>query len=533
MTRFFSDTLLWGLAFILAASWPVLFFSLPVGQDSLNHLARAFILLNPDDPLLNQHFVINWKPAPNLAWDGFVMMVGRWLPLNWALKIFMLLSLALTMIGVALLNRKVVGYWTWLPFAAVPFLFHTGYSKGFLSFNLSVGVALLACAWWYAWDERHWRQRLLVASALSTILFFTHFVAWGIYGIFVLGLKITELVAQWRAKGFTAILPWTKELLRDGVQAIPPFVIFAAASMANGTSLQLAGVIRGFDWPYMRIVAAWHVIDTGRWFPSVLFLGIVAFFSFYWLGTRRVSLTPRFTIPIGMLALLFFLLPDEIFATHYIVWRISLGVFLLMIAAGTPIQPIGALSTRVFLGIFLAVTLGLSGWQALSISNSGPGQRDFVSLIQRIPQGDTLFMIHVDVEPFALEFNRLGLYHIGALAVTERKIMVQSLFANPAQQPISYREAEYNNVTVNGRVFAQDLQRALDAQGESFAEHVANFNWVILHGPSPALDAREVPLAGFLPAGRHGDFRLYCKARQMTDPVSGNKLTVCPDGNEP
>ncbi|MBZ0215692.1 MAG: hypothetical protein K8F25_03985, partial [Fimbriimonadaceae bacterium] len=175
------DFLLWSLAFTLAVSWPLFLFTYPSAQDIPNHLARAYILLNPGDPALAAHFQINWKPIPNLAWDSFAVVVGKYLPLSSTLKIFMLFGSAFTLTGVFLLNRVAAGRLTWTPLAAVPFLFNAGYSRGFLSFNLGIGIALIACAWWAMMSERNWLQRLVVASLFSTLLFYVHLAAWGIY----------------------------------------------------------------------------------------------------------------------------------------------------------------------------------------------------------------------------------------------------------------------------------------------------------------------------------------------------------------
>ena len=60
--------------------------------------------------------------------------------------------------------------------------------------------------------------------------------------------------------------------------------------------------------------------------------------------------------------------------------------------------PITAPVARLALGVILAATLMLSGWQGYSIANANAERTDFEALIERIPAGDTLFAIHSGLE---------------------------------------------------------------------------------------------------------------------------------------
>lgn len=528
------QALIWGLALAAAAAWPVILFAYPAAQDAPNHLARAFILLHPDDPLLNRHFEIAWHAQPDLIWDGFAVLAGRLIDLIAALKIFMILGLLLPVFGIALINRQVAGKWTFMPLLGIPFLFHSGYAKGFLGFNVSIGLCLIAIAVWRTFGERVWLRRLVLAWFISTALFFAHLVAWGIYGITVLGLRLSELRSEWRAHGPDALGPWTLRLLRDGTQALPPLAILALAGTLSGHHYSLVGEIAEFHPPWRRIIEAWHLIDVGTYLPSLLVLALVApllFYLLFWRRALRFDLT--FAVPIGLLVAVFFLVPNQIFATHYVVWRIALGATFLALASGIPTVSIAAPTARWALGVILVATLALSGWQAYSITNASAERAEFEALIARIPAGDTLFATHAGMESDELEFDRIGLYHFAADAVRERKIMVQSLFANPAQQPIRYRQLEFDNPRDNGRVFIGDLAENLADQGISLAAHIARFEWVVIHGPTPNSDAVEVPLEGFAPVGERGLFRLYCRSGSRIDPKNGQSEKICPDGRAP
>jgi hypothetical protein len=528
------QALLWMLVFIVATVWPVVLCDYPAGQDTPNHLARAFLLLHPDDLFLARHFEITWHAVPNLIWDGFAVLAGRILPLLSVLKIFMVLGLALTAFGIGLINRTIAGRWTWMPLLGVPFLFHAGYAKGFLGFNVAIGLCLIAIAIWQMGNERQWGRRLILAWLLSTILFFAHLMAWGIYGLTLLGLALSVLYGEWRKHGPKAFRLWVLRLMRDGTQVLPPIAVSALATMLRGQEMSLVGRIAEFHDPIIRLWEARRLIDVGGDLPSVPILVVVALFLFYlllWRKTLRFDFT--FAVPIGLLVFFFFVFPNQIFATHLIVWRIALGATFLAIASGVPTVPITAPAARRALTAILAATVFLSGWQAYSFVNADAERRDFLSLIARVPAGDTLFAIHSRVKSSSVKFDRIGLYHFGADAVRTRKIMVQSLFANPSQQPIRYREAQFDMPRDNTTVFMERLSTKFGDRGLSLSEYVAAFDWVAVHGLSPVSDRFDIPLSGFERAGERGSFRLYCKALEHLDPASGRNQTVCPDGQAP
>lgn len=515
--------------FCIAVLWPFFVFEFPTGQDIPNHVARVFVLLNADDPVIAQHFAVSWNPIPNLAWDVFGVVFGSVLSLNWTLKLFMIACFGITMGGVFALNRTIVGHWSWMALLAVPFTFHAGLTKGFLSFNLGIGLALVGCAFWVSQREEQWLRRLVIGTIFSVLLYYTHLVAWGVYGVFILGYGLEDLRSRLFKNGPSVIVPWLGRMARDGLQALPPILIVAGVSLFAGSGEELAGGIGGFDDPLHRILEARYIIDTGTLYPALGFLAIAGLYPFYLLFVPKVLIyAPRFSFSIGLLVLLFLALPNQLYSTHFVVWRLALAAAFVAMASGIPKQPIYAPLTRFSLALVLAITLGLSGWHAYSTYNSQVERENFLAMIERIPAGQTLFMVHAGHGADDIEFDRIGLYHVGAFAVINRKVMVQSLFSNPAQQTISYREPEFADFKSNGNVFVGALADAFEKRGISLEEHVHNFQWVATHGPSVQKDYEEIPLAGFTAVGSQGNFRLYCRVENH-----GISTAQCPDGETP
>ncbi|MBZ0217426.1 MAG: hypothetical protein K8F25_12785, partial [Fimbriimonadaceae bacterium] len=306
---------------------------------------------------------------------------------------------------------------------------------------------------------------------------------------------------------------------------IPPIALLAVASLSGHGGLKLVGQITEFDVPYRRLIEAWHLMDTGSWFPSVLFLGVTASYMFYLLWRRVILFSSAYAVTITLLVALFFCLPNQIFNTHYVVMRIALGATFLAIASGIPTEAINTWSSRYKLFLILIITLGLSSWQAMSSYHSETARRDYTSLIQDLPEGNSLFMAHAGISGEDLEYDRLGIYHLGTFAVIERKAMVQNMFANPAQQPISYFRPDLNN----GGVFLETLAETLEDKDLIVSEHISQFDWIVTHGPDPEIDARYLPLDNFLFTRKVGNFRLYCNSQPVRNPLFSGKPATCQD----
>ena len=518
-----KETWLWCLAFAVAVCWPLLFFTYPSGQDIPNHLARAFILLNPQDPALGAHFEVRWTVTPNLAWDVFAVTVGKFLSLSWTLKLFMILSHALTMTGVFLLSRSAAGRWTWTPLAATPFLFHMGVSTGFLSFNLGVGLALIACAWWAANTERNWARRLVVACLFSLLVFFAHFAAWGIYGVFVLGWELSKLVRRDDTSAPVAFRSWLLRLARDGTQGLLPFAVLAFAIRYTGGGASHVGQIAGFQWPHIRIVEASHIMDVGDWKVSLVFLGVTATYLLYLVARSSVEFSRPYAVAIVLLVTLFFAVPNEIRGTHYVVWRIALGAVLIAVASAVPTETVRARSSRFRLAVLLLITLGLSGSQAYSTYLTEAARRDYLTLIDHLPGGTSLFMAHSGIDWSEMD-HQLGNYHMSAYAVIERKVMVQNMFANPAAQPIVYRRPALNNVGV----FLETLDDNLRTHDLIASEHFSQFDWVVIHGPDRVPEQSYLPEEDYHLIREVGQFRLYCNDNPVPNPFLDEGRNVCP-----
>jgi hypothetical protein len=489
----------WTLLLSVLALAPIFVFKYPGLQDYPNHLARAFILLNRSDPVLERFYSIQWSTLPNLGWDIWAMAVGRTLSLEWAGKFFLALSSASILLGCFALNRALQGKWTFAPLLAVPFLFNSGFTKGFLNFDLGVGCALLATACWISIDERHWQWRLLVATLLSTLLYVIHLYGWAFYGIFVLG---RELQVMFQTKERQSVWPYLIRLGRDGLQAIPALAMISLAASSAAPKL----AFEEFYPPYLRIGQIAHLIDVGDAVANVLLVVIVALFAFIMFRRGWLRFRLDLALPLMFCLVLFFILPERIAGTYYGSFRILLMALLAAIASLSPSEEADFRIDRIMSAVTL-VTVVIIGVQIWSWRNSETGREAFLTLIRNVPEGSALLVVHNGMTPIQLTRYAVGLYHVGAYAVLTKRALVQSMFVFPGQQPLRFRDPVLQSVP--GRPFLADLITQVKMAGLDFSGYVQRFDYVVVHGPNDSNEMQLLPAKILMLINRVDDYRLY------------------------
>src|SRR3954453_11392893 len=95
-----------GLLFV-ASIVPVLAVEIPAMIDYVNHLARMHLLVDAAAGRPNPAYEIDWRLYPNLAVDLIVPVVARFVSVETAARLFLLLSQTLVVSGAIVLELKV------------------------------------------------------------------------------------------------------------------------------------------------------------------------------------------------------------------------------------------------------------------------------------------------------------------------------------------------------------------------------------------------------------------------------------------
>src|ERR1700686_518449 len=134
---------------------PLLWAAVPPLVDYPDHLARMWVLLHARDiPALASNYVVDWRLLPNLAMDLVLPALAQFMPLEYAGRLFIALTMLSLVLGTVALHRALhgrVGLW---PLAALLFVYNSVLYWGFVNFLFTLGLALLTFSAWVA--SAHW-----------------------------------------------------------------------------------------------------------------------------------------------------------------------------------------------------------------------------------------------------------------------------------------------------------------------------------------------------------------------------------------
>jgi hypothetical protein len=414
------------LALFAAASVPVLVCdSLPL-FDYPNHLARMHILSDlPHSAALRQFYAIAWRPLPNLAMDVTVPLLAHLIPLAWAGKVFVLLTLFLLAGGAAALHRVLFGAWSAWPCLAFLLLYSRTLLWGFLNYLFGIGLGLLALALWIALARRSATLRLTAGAALALALFFAHLLAFGLYGVMVMGYEAGRI-----RRGRVSARQGAADLAIAGLGFLPALAILFLASPAS-----MAGAVR-FGHFARKLDLLFSVFDNyARSFDVACFVIFVLGLAFaFW--RRWIRLAPEIAAPLALLVLVYLAMPSQLATASGSDHRIPVLIGLVLIAGSRWVGPRAV--ERPFLAaalLLLLVRLGVvtASWQASDRVYAG-----LLPALDALPEGSRLAVAY---PPEALNSEATPLAHFPALAILRRDAFVPTLFAFPTQQPVLLRPA--------------------------------------------------------------------------------------------
>jgi hypothetical protein len=316
-----------------------------------------------------------------------------------------------------------------------------------------------------------------------------------------------ELPARWKEgwRGFA-------KLGRDGLQAIPAFVLLATA----GRNTNLPSTF--YERPWHRLVDLTLLIDTNHTWLNIILLGIIGGSLIFAIAQRQLGISARLVPPLLLCVLVFATIPDSIFGTAYVAWRTMLAAALVGIAALSH-RGRGD-ETAALIAAALLVTLLNSALSAVNAARGSAERRDFLAAISPMRAGGRLFWAHSGGTQHALLSHDASAYHLGSEAVEAREALVQSMFAYPGQQIIEFRDPALK-VPDNSETFLNEIVDDFHKRHASLSAYVRLFDYVLLEGPGDREAEASLPLAQLRLINRVGDFRFYAVESR---PIEDNDL---------
>ena len=160
---------------LMAPVWAV---DLPAMPDLPAHVACFFLLAGGIfDPHLAHFYRLDWQFVPNLASEATVPLLSHMMGLIPATKLFVSAAVATWVLGAAAIQRALFGRVGVTTLLAAFFAYNANFFWGFLNYDFTAGLDLLVFAGWIA--TARWRRlpRLVLFTAIITVVYFCHLFA--------------------------------------------------------------------------------------------------------------------------------------------------------------------------------------------------------------------------------------------------------------------------------------------------------------------------------------------------------------------
>jgi hypothetical protein len=440
------------LAILLVPVWSVV---IPPLNDYLNHLARMFIYAHlGDDADLRKMYELRLVLVPNLAMDAIVPLFMRVMPLHDAGRVFVSLILALWVLGPLLLHRALYGRFSAWPLAAAFFAYNAVFAWGFVNYLFGAGLVFVALAAWVRADRLAPLVRLALFTLLSVALYFSHLVAFAIYGLCVAAYELGRL-PELRRQPAAA---WLSRLGPAAGQFLAAAILFLFVS-PSGKRFD-AGGLAGLEISLNNF----HDLAQGVRAPIWVELGVIDYLSFAFLAavivlgllSRRLTVHQRFLLPLlalgavaGILVLFKLSIDDVLLRIRFT------PVLACLFVAASSWRVEGA--RRLLVAAFAVGAALFVGRMALVTDRWADYDRQFTEFRQAlavVPKGSAIFQALVDnppIEPPRLHgYGEYPYEFMTELATIERSAFSPLLFTfgelqilrtTPAYRPFTVGEA--------------------------------------------------------------------------------------------
>lgn len=452
----------------LLAVLPVISVRLPPILDYPNHMARMYLIAAlPGATDLAHFYRIVWTPLPDLAIDGVVPLLARAMPVDIAMRLFlgaMLLALAG---GCLTLHRIAFRRWSLWPLFAFLLLYNRILLWGFLNYLAGLALMLWALALWVAMERKPVLWRLAIGTGAATAIYLAHLAAFGCYALTILAFSLAPRTAE--RFGIANLSRAVPAL----VTLIPGVALFLAGP-TSGASMHLGygNPLRKFDLP-VSIFDNYDRLFDGATF-GILLIAIVG-----GLIGHRIKLHHRLQWSLLAILIAFVVMPSRLLSAAGIDHRLPIAVAFLFVA----VSDWGVISTKwrtVFTGMIFALLLvRMAAIETVWLR----ADREYDALrpmFEKIAMGASVAVAAAATE---VQAGGVPLYHFPTLAVIERHAFVDTIFADPRQQPLQLTDAVQPLVAK----YLPDVLWKAVAEGDLPA--MDGYDDIIVVDPPPGLDA--------------------------------------------
>jgi hypothetical protein len=478
---------------------PLIYPSIPPLTDLLGHIGRYRVQLDlASDPVLQRYYGFEWALIGNLGVDLLVQVIGPLIGLEPAVKLIVIVIIALTTGGFLLLSYQVHGRIGAASLFSLPLAYCFPFQFGFVNYCLSMALAFLAFAFWIRLgDQGCIRRRAVLFVPISVLIWLAHIGGWGALGLFVFS---AEVIRQ-RQIGASFIMSAIKSGLYCLPLVLPLFLtLIVRANDADGGTVDWFNWAAKYKWLLMTLNDRWQAFDLVSLFLLLLII-----------APAVILRSLRFNATLGLAALL--LLAAFIITPRILIGSASADMRLIPYVIAMALLAIEVRPKFAVLRRWLIIA-GLTFFVVRTAATS-ESFRQYDKMLQRelaairaIPVGARVASL---INPICCDVWMLNRrWHIPSVAVARRKIFTNDQFVMTGAQLLQIRYVE-------ARPFDRDPSQLIKpstserTDWRSFAEAMAvlprsAFDYVWVIGKA---EDKNVDYSGLTPVWQQGESVLY------------------------
>lgn len=457
----------------LLAAIPLVTVKLPPILDYPNHMARMYLIaVLPGATDLARYYRIAWDPLPDLAFDAVV----PWLMHGMSVEVAMQLALGVTLLALAggciALHRAAFHRWSLWPLFAFLLLYNRVLLWGFLNYLAGLALMLWALAAWVAMERKPVLLRVAVGAIAATAIYLAHLAAFGCYAVAIVafslaphGTERVDVIAKLR-RAAPAL-----------VSLLPGIILFLDGPTSGAsTHFGYGNPLRKFDLP-VSVFDNYNRIFDGTTFAVVLIAVIAG------LKWRAIILHDRLRWSLAALLVAFVIVPTRLLSASGIDHRLPIAIALVFVA----VSGWGAVSTKrrqTITGLLLALLLVR---MAVIETVWLRADREYDALRPMFDKIAPGAKVTVAAPVTDVQAGGVPLYHFATLAVIERHAFVDTMFADPHQQPLRLQDCVYP-------LWAKHLPAVLwQAAADGALPPLDGYDDMIIVDPQAKLDPAKLP----------------------------------------
>jgi hypothetical protein len=434
---------------------PVALVRMPILWDFPNHFVRIWVLLGlAEGTPLATIYKADWSLAwTNIGIDLLAVLLGKLFPAQIVGSLLVALALVSAPVGVIALNRALYRGWHWWHVAAVMFAWNFVIVGGLLSFQIGLGLALLAAALEVRLASRSsWQVaaiRLLLAAGIMTVHVFALVFYVFLLAAMTFGPSRAPLATPASRRASLKLMiraSWPCLVPAVLLVAFAPKLPGAHVNAAAGEGARFTDSAISFPHPTVleHLSIMLTPLKTYDLWADLLVVAVVASVPLYALWRRRIDMHVGL---FGMSVILFVLshfMPSFAAGTGFIDKRLPAMAGLMMAASVRPQIPASARGQALALVVMLLAVLTRAAWiGGIWIER----QRD-VDAIERasvsIPSGSAVLLVENFPGSVSDPSAPLGRYahgepifrHLPTLVAIWRQSFVPTVFTAAGKQPL-------------------------------------------------------------------------------------------------